>query len=263
MWQIFGVHDYSADLWAALLRPLFSTPRWIPSHSPVLVSSADMLHATNRTLQIKQTCTNNISLLLRTLNIFAIIVFLEGVAVSVSCCSMLRTSAGGHFLRPWAEETATSLASSHGTQPGCDPHFKPSSAQMESSKAEGFPPFLSRMLRWCRSAARDWWMDNDKAVKFRYMSPNQFSGAPEFGFCKRTCVGWVPIATCILSRGKRGGKSAAIAIIYPWQPVVSVFSIKCVSVQSQMWNRSAAPFCKPHAPAPVKWKQSVFIKVNC
>lgn len=142
MWQIFGVHDYTADLWAALLRPLFSTPRWIPSHSPVLVSSADMLHATNRTLQIKQTCTNNISLLLRTLNSFAIIVFLEGVAVSVSCCSMLRTSAGGHFLRPWAEETATSLASSHGTQPGCDPHFKPSSAQMESSKAEGFPPLL-------------------------------------------------------------------------------------------------------------------------
>lgn len=183
MWQIFGLHDYTADLWAALLRPLFSTPRWIPSHSPVLVNSADMLHATNRTLQIKQTCTNNISLLLRTLNIFAIIVFFEGVAVSVSCCSMLRTSAGGHFLRPWAEETATSLASSHGTQPGCDPHFKPSSAQMESSKADSFSP--PSCLRCWDDAVQlpgtgDWAMTRRSNSD---RSPNQFSGAPEFGFC--------------------------------------------------------------------------------
>lgn len=60
-------------------------------HSPVLVSSADMLHATKRTLQTKHTCTKSISLLLRTLNILAMIVFLDALCVSASSprCSML------------------------------------------------------------------------------------------------------------------------------------------------------------------------------
>lgn len=63
------------------------------AHSPVLVSSADMLHATKRTLQMKHTWTNSISLLFRTLNILAMIVFLDGPAAS--SCSILRALFGG------------------------------------------------------------------------------------------------------------------------------------------------------------------------
>lgn len=146
------VRDFTADFRAFLLRPRLPVPRCISAvspHSPVLVSSADMLHATKRTLQMKHTWTKSISLLLRTLNIFAIIVFLDALAVSVSSRSMPRSSAGGHFfflasLR--AEETAAPLTSSHATQPGCGPHFKPSRAQMKSSEADSFPPSSSRLL---------------------------------------------------------------------------------------------------------------------
>lgn len=63
-----------------------------PHLSPVLVSSADMLHATKRTLQTKHTCTKSISLLLRTLNSFAMVVFLDALTVSVSSRSMAPTA---------------------------------------------------------------------------------------------------------------------------------------------------------------------------
>lgn len=118
-------------------RMLLFRPRCIPpschshTHSPVLVNSADMLHATKRTLQMKQTWTNSISLLLRTLKIFAIIVFLDGHTVSESSRSMLRSSLGrgplfsGASLRAEGKAAAR-LVSSHGVQPGCGPHFKSS-----------------------------------------------------------------------------------------------------------------------------------------
>lgn len=47
------------------------------THSPVFVSNADIHHARNRTLQMKHTCTNSISLLLRTLNILVMMLFLD------------------------------------------------------------------------------------------------------------------------------------------------------------------------------------------
>lgn len=85
-------------------------PPDLPPHSPVLVNSADILHATKRTLQMKHTWTKSISLLLRTLNIFAMIVFLDGLAAS-SCSIMLRSSfPGGHFFASLrAKQTATPL----------------------------------------------------------------------------------------------------------------------------------------------------------
>lgn len=64
---------------------------WQPeADSPVLVRMLDMPHATNRTLQTKHTCTSSISLLLRTLNILAMMDFLEIVVMVRSwcwCCS--------------------------------------------------------------------------------------------------------------------------------------------------------------------------------
>lgn len=78
------VHDYTAEFTAVPLRPPspVSLSSFPGSHSPVFVSSADMLHAAKRTLQMKHTCTKSISLLLRTLKIFAIIVFFETLTFS-------------------------------------------------------------------------------------------------------------------------------------------------------------------------------------
>lgn len=87
MWM----HDYTAD---------FGDVSLPPPHSPVLPNTADMLHATKRTLQMKHTCTKSISLLLRTLNILEMIVFLD--ALGASSGSMLRIPIGRRplFLRP-------------------------------------------------------------------------------------------------------------------------------------------------------------------
>ena len=79
-----GVHDYTAEFLALWKRP--PCPAFISSfpskHSPVFVSSDDMPHATNRTLQTKNICTRSISRLLRTLKILAIIVFFETLMFS-------------------------------------------------------------------------------------------------------------------------------------------------------------------------------------
>lgn len=149
------VQDYAADFWLAQL-PLQPPVPPVSPHSPVLVSSTDMLHATKRTLQMKHTWTKSISLRLRTLNIFAIIVFLDALAVSVSSRSMLRSSAGGHFffiasLR--AEKSAAPLASLHGTEPGRGPHCKPPRTKGDRSEAGRFlPPSSPLPQRRCLSA---------------------------------------------------------------------------------------------------------------
>lgn len=48
-------HDHSADVGCSSFAPGASPPLVTHTHSPVLVNSADMLHATKRTLQMKQT----------------------------------------------------------------------------------------------------------------------------------------------------------------------------------------------------------------
>lgn len=56
--------------------PLFTQDITL-SHSPVFVSNDDIHHAMKSTLQMKHTCTNIISLLLRTLNILVIMLFFD------------------------------------------------------------------------------------------------------------------------------------------------------------------------------------------
>lgn len=251
------VHDYTADFWAVSLRPRLSMPRRIsavspPSptpHSPVLVNSADMLHATKRTLQIKHTCTKSISLLLRTLNIFAIIVFLD--ALTVSSRSMLRSSAGGHFFASLrAEETAAPLASSHGTLPGCGPHFKPSRAQMESSKTDRvfvfcvcffFPPCLRRWEDAFQLLGLvDWAMtrrsNSDIGLQINSAMLQNSDSA-------RRCVSdGLPLqpASCPVEREKK--KTSAAISFYPYSfcvwhkmrqcPVINVQTLSCAVSQT-------------------------------
>lgn len=121
------------------------------AHSPVLVSSADMLHATKRTLQMKHTWTNSISLLFRTLNILAMIVFLDGPAAS--SCSILRALFGGLIscMRPWKKLPLEFLTQSSFPERRWRERLV-SAAGVENRTEQG----------------------NDRAVKFRFGNPNQF-----------------------------------------------------------------------------------------
>lgn len=123
------MHHYTAEFSAVQLRP--PCPAFISSfhgsHSPVFVRSADMLHAMKRTLQRKHTCTKSISLLLRTLKIFAIMVFFETLLFSSWSMAVARPnrdfSSLPHCRREKREELPV-FAASHRIGSGRGPHFK-------------------------------------------------------------------------------------------------------------------------------------------
>lgn len=97
------------------------------SHSPVFVSNTDMLHAMQRTLQRKHTCTKSISLLLRTLKIFVIMVFFETLLFSSWSMAAARPNGDLLSLPHCGRERRKVLpvfAASHRTGSGRGPHFK-------------------------------------------------------------------------------------------------------------------------------------------
>lgn len=81
------------------------------NHLPVFVSSTDIHHATSRTLQMKHTCTNSISLLLRTLKILVIIFFFDMLQL---CSSSVVVCGGVIFCKSRSE--ATQMAGTAGNQ---------------------------------------------------------------------------------------------------------------------------------------------------
>lgn len=138
-----------------------------------------MLHATKRTLQTKHTWTKSISLLLRTLNSLAMVVFLD--ALTVSSCSMPPTFIyiDRYTTRSWELKLPTPLASTRRAHSGCVPHFKLSSEQKRTAFPRWSVFVCLGVFLFCFAFSPPL-SSNDTAVKSRHGSLSQFGDAAEF-----------------------------------------------------------------------------------